>query len=1093
MQFGKCVLAFGLAATFVSALAHDLTPDISRRLVPPGRGGKKPTKPGDPGKRPDECPPCFNCLLPDFQCQQFATCDEGNGRCLCPAGFTGEDCGVAVCGGLGEKNRPSRNATDTCECSEGWEGINCNLCTHDDACNRFFPAGLNGTCYTGGMLVRENYQMCDVTNVKILEILKGQIPQVTFTCSKNDQGVSSDAALASLASLNTSPRVTETDGDDDEDNSSGTCNFQFWVDQVESFYCGLDNCTFTTKANQTVYQCDNIECACVPDQFLCGKDGSVDLTDFLKNTITGPGEFQCDLNSQNCRFSEPNMNNLISSVFGDKYITLACHSAECLHASEVPGYDQPEKGVSTLLVVLGLTLTLGFLALAYLVAQSAFRRSNSPLEYLPDADETGKLLHDFHPATLDFENVYYSNTSDKSDAPILDGNIFGSVKPGQTMAIMGGSGAGKTTLLDILARKKKRGYTDGSIYINGSSTNYSDKEYKNMIGFVDQEDCLLPTLTVYETILTSALLRLPRNMSLLAKKMRVLETMNELGIMHIRDRLIGSEVNRGISGGEKRRVSIACELVTSPSILFLDEPTSGLDSFSAFNVVESLVHLARNYNRTVVFTIHQPRSNIVSLFDNLLILCQGKLVYSGAYLECQQFFSEVGYQIPQGFNVADFLIDLTMEVSGDSRGSAESSGGQSSPSGAPGTVLATSGASTSSSDIHTVERVDSAGNLDTTNEWLHYQIHRSEFDESSDARKKRQRQKFVKSLGSGNLPERNLDELVGLFQNSALAERLRREIGVDIESAEENDTDGSPNSTDGLLNSSGGSKKRTIQRISFFAQLRIISGRTFKNLYRDPMLLLTHYIMALALGLFSGIVYYQVTDDISGFQNRLGLFFFLLSLFGFSTLTSLNLLFGNDRIIFMRERAKGYYHPAVYYIGKVCFDMITLRVFPPMLLGAILYPLVGLKPDLSSFLVFISTLVLFNLGCSALVFVIGITLGANPGVANLVGILVMLFSMLFAGLFVNHDSVKIWGIDALQYLSVFHYAYESISVNEVKYLTLIEEKYGLEIEVPGATVLSTFGFDVNAITMDLVMLTGFWGVMLVLGYVGLHFVLVEVR
>lgn len=87
---------------------------------------------------------------------------------------------------------------------------------------------------------------------------------------------------------------------------------------------------------------------------------------------------------------------------------------------------------------------------------------------------------------------------------------------------------------------------------------------------------------------------------------------------------------------------------------------------------------------------------------------------------------------------------------------------------------------------------------------------------------------------------------------------------------------------------------------------------------------------------------------------------------------------------------------------------------------------------------------------------IGITLGANPGVANLVGILVMLFSMLFAGLFVNHDSVKIWGIDALQFLSVFHYAYEAISVNEVKYLTLIEEKYGLEIEVPGATVLSTF-------------------------------------
>lgn len=1028
----------------ISSVAEAVQSDFSPRVVPPGRGGKKPTKPGQPGKRPDDCPPCFNCLLPDFPCQQFASCDQANGRCHCPEGFTGENCAQPVCGGLGELNRPGRMENTTCECSEGWEGINCNLCQQDSVCDKFFPKGVNGTCYSGGVLVRENYQMCDVTNVKIVEILKGAKPEVTFTCRRDNE-------------------------------VNGTCSFQFWVDQVESFYCGLDDCTFDVSGNNTLYRCDKIKCACVPDQFLCGKDGSVDLTDFLKNTITGPGDFACDLNDQNCKFSEPNMNTLISSVFGDKYITLGCKSAECLHSSEIPGFYPPDKGVSAVLVSAGLALTLLFLVVAYILAQSLFKRSNSPLEYLPDADETGKLLHDFVPAKLEFEDISYKERgANDTTKPILDGDVFGSVKPGEVMAIMGGSGAGKTTLLDILARKKKSGKLDGRVFVNGSS-DYTDKEFKNMIGFVDQEDCLLPTLTVYETVLTSALLRLPKNMSLLGKKMRVLETLNELGIMHIRDKLIGSETNRGISGGEKRRVSIACELVTSPSILFLDEPTSGLDSFSAFNVVESLVHLARNYNRTVVFTIHQPRSNIVQLFDNLLILCQGRLVYSGAYLECQQFFSEVGYNIPKGFNIADFLIDLTMELSGGtSRDTPDSD--------------TNTPASPVSDDIHTVGRTDSQGNLDTTNEWLHYQIHRAEFDESATARKRRQRQKFVKSLGSGvPMPDRTLDELVNLFQTSALAQRIKNSIEEDVNQANAEDAD---DSTAGLLHS----RVRSVNsRISFFAQLQIIAGRTFKNLYRDPMLLLTHYIMALALGLFSGIVYYQVTDDISGFQNRLGLFFFLLSLFGFSTLTSLNLLFGNDRIIFMRERAKGYYHPAVYYIGKVVFDMVTLRVFPPIILGSILYPLVGLKPDFQSFLVFIATLVLFNLGSSALVFVIGITLGSNPGVANLVGILVMLFSMLFAGLFVNHDSVKIWGIDALQFLSVFHYAYESISVNEVKYLTLIEEKYGLEIEVPGATVLSTFGFDVNAVSYDLFMLTGFLGVMLVAGYIGLHYVLVEVR
>ena len=95
------------------------------------------------------------------------------------------------------------------------------------------------------------------------------------------------------------------------------------------------------------------------------------------------------------------------------------------------------------------------------------------------------------------------------------------------------------------------------------------------MGFVDQEDTLMSTLTVYETVLYSALLRLPREMSFEAKKFRTLETMHELGILGIKDSRIGDSGHRSISGGEKRRVSIACELVTSPSILFLDEPTSG--------------------------------------------------------------------------------------------------------------------------------------------------------------------------------------------------------------------------------------------------------------------------------------------------------------------------------------------------------------------------------------------------------------------------------------------------------------------------------------------------------------------------------------
>ncbi|KAL6308727.1 P-loop containing nucleoside triphosphate hydrolase protein, partial [Sparassis latifolia] len=179
--------------------------------------------------------------------------------------------------------------------------------------------------------------------------------------------------------------------------------------------------------------------------------------------------------------------------------------------------------------------------------------------------------------------------------------------------------------------------------------------FKKVAGYVDQEDTLMSTLTVYETVLYSALLRLPREMSLEAKKFRTLETTHELGILGIRDSKIGDSGHRSISGGEKRRVSIACELVTSPSILFLDEPMSGLDSYNALSVIDSLVSLARDYNHTVVFTIHQPRSNIVSLFDQLIVLAQGKLIYSGEAGKCQEYLQSIGHPCPPGFNIADFF------------------------------------------------------------------------------------------------------------------------------------------------------------------------------------------------------------------------------------------------------------------------------------------------------------------------------------------------------------------------------------------------------------------------------------------------------
>lgn len=151
---------------------------------------------------------------------------------------------------------------------------------------------------------------------------------------------------------------------------------------------------------------------------------------------------------------------------------------------------------------------------------------------LPES-ETARLMTEHVPATLHFSGISYSLGNRK----ILD-DISGSVKPGQLMAIMGASGAGKSTFLDILARKRKRGTVSGRTLVNGREV--PDADFKKVMGFVDQEDMLMSTLTVYETVLYSALLRLPREMSLEAKKFRTLETMHELGILGIKDMRIGS-------------------------------------------------------------------------------------------------------------------------------------------------------------------------------------------------------------------------------------------------------------------------------------------------------------------------------------------------------------------------------------------------------------------------------------------------------------------------------------------------------------------------------------------------------------------------
>ncbi|KAF8948563.1 hypothetical protein BGZ47_004077 [Haplosporangium gracile] len=238
-------------------------------------------------------------------------------------------------------------------------------------------------------------------------------------------------------------------------------------------------------------------------------------------------------------------------------------------------------------------------------------------------------------------------------------NIDAKATPGRVLAIMGPSGSGKTTLLDLLADRQARnvGKIQGDILLNDVPVKQYGSIRKRLVGYVTQEDDFIETLTVLETLTFAAKMRLPRAMSVKDKLARVDAVMEELNLTHIKNTKVGGAVIRGISGGEKRRVTIGIELLSSPSVLLLDEPTSGLSSTDALNVANAIKELARK-GRTVILTVHQPRSDIYELFDDLLLLSKGKVVYFGKAQEAASYFEALGHEVPVGWNVADYFLDL---------------------------------------------------------------------------------------------------------------------------------------------------------------------------------------------------------------------------------------------------------------------------------------------------------------------------------------------------------------------------------------------------------------------------------------------------
>lgn len=222
---------------------------------------------------------------------------------------------------------------------------------------------------------------------------------------------------------------------------------------------------------------------------------------------------------------------------------------------------------------------------------------------------------------------------------ILD-NIGGRARAGRITALMGPSGSGKTSLLNVLSGQTKdaKGLTlTGNFRVNGKARQPSSLE----VAYVKQEDSFYSEMTVRETLTFHAKLRLGRSVAREDIEKRVDSLLDNLGLTKVADTPVGDTDKRGISGGERKRLSIACELIASPSVIFLDEPMSGLDSFQAANVMGTLKRLA-NMDHTVVLTIHQPSASLFSQVDDLVLLSEGRLMYAGEAGYVGRWLAECG-------------------------------------------------------------------------------------------------------------------------------------------------------------------------------------------------------------------------------------------------------------------------------------------------------------------------------------------------------------------------------------------------------------------------------------------------------------------
>ncbi|CAG9863220.1 unnamed protein product [Phyllotreta striolata] len=570
---------------------------------------------------------------------------------------------------------------------------------------------------------------------------------------------------------------------------------------------------------------------------------------------------------------------------------------------------------------------------------------------------------------LAFSDLQYVVKQGKKQKLILK-NVSGQIRSGELCAIMGPSGAGKSTLLNILTGYKTEG-VKGHVLMNERDRDLS--QFRKLSAYIMQDNQLHANLTVDEAMAVAAKLKIGQS-KLQDLQDIITEILDTLGLLDHR-----KTMTSGLSGGQKKRLSIALELVSNPPIMFFDEPTSGLDSSSCFQCISLLKTLAKG-GRTIICTIHQPSARLFEMFDQLYTLAEGQCVYQGSTRQLVTWLGHLGLQCPSYHNPASYIIEVACGEYGDH------------------TRKLVCAIENGKNDIRDGKPFPEVKINDGLNNAYQYAKEQMGALTAKDLAKE-----------SGDALKDNNYKANGNGKNENFEDASK-----DVEKANVNSA---------LLSNSVIVKQPRYGNTEL-QQFFIILKRALLFSRRDWTLMYLRLFAHLLVGFLIGALYFKIGNEASKVLSNLGFLFFNMLFLMYTSMTITILSFPLEMPVLLKENFNRWYSLRSYYMAITISDMPFQTIFC-VIYVTIVYFMTDQPLEAERFGMFLLSCLLVSFVAQSVGLVVGAAMSVQNGVF-LAPVMSVPF-LLFSGFFVSFDAIPIY-LRWITYLSYIRYGFEGTAL-----------------------------------------------------------------